>query len=123
MMNNCSLILSLLHPFSPFIHFRMLKKTCGSLIKSCCLDAPKWTTIIKGEEQQHLGGRRSVTLSCSSYSYPPANYIWHNKTDNTQVSRKQNLTVYSHQAGEYYCTAKNEIGQIKSDSVSLFDGK
>ncbi|XP_023186962.1 B-cell receptor CD22-like isoform X1 [Xiphophorus maculatus] len=83
--------------------------------------APKWTTIIKGEEQQHLGGRRSVTLSCSSYSYPPAYYIWYNKTDNTQVSRKQNLTVYSHQAGEYYCTAKNEIGQIKSDSVSLFD--
>ncbi|PWA20676.1 hypothetical protein CCH79_00011570, partial [Gambusia affinis] len=82
---------------------------------------PKWTTIIKGEEQRHQGGRRSVTLSCSSYSYPPANYIWYNKTDNTEVSRKQNLTVYSHQAGEYYCTARNEMGQIKSDSVSLFD--
>ncbi|XP_054902985.1 B-cell receptor CD22 [Poeciliopsis prolifica] len=83
--------------------------------------APKWTIIIKGEEQKHQGGRRSVILSCSSYSYPPANYNWYNKTDNTHVSSKQNLTVYSHQAGEYYCTARNEMGQIKSDSVSLFD--
>ncbi|XP_008429444.1 B-cell receptor CD22 [Poecilia reticulata] len=83
--------------------------------------APKWTTITKGEEQQHPGGRSSVTLSCSSHSYPPANYIWYNKTDNARVSGHQNFTVYSHQAGEYYCTARNEMGQIKSDSVSLFD--
>ncbi|XP_014842332.1 PREDICTED: B-cell receptor CD22-like isoform X2 [Poecilia mexicana] len=83
--------------------------------------APKWTTITKGQEQQLPGGRSSVTLSCSSHSYPPANYNWYNKTDNTRVSGHQNITVYSHQPGEYYCTARNEMGQIKSDSVSLFD--
>ncbi|MEQ2250856.1 hypothetical protein ILYODFUR_005131 [Ilyodon furcidens] len=83
--------------------------------------APKQTTIIKGEEQQRPEGRRSVKLSCSSHSYPSAKYIWYNKTENKQISSSQNLTVYSHQAGEYYCSAQNEMGRTESASVRLFD--
>ncbi|XP_035991120.1 B-cell receptor CD22 isoform X1 [Fundulus heteroclitus] len=83
--------------------------------------APKQTTIFKGEEQQHHGGRRSVKLSCSSHCYPSAQYFWYSKPDNRKVSDQQSLTVYSHQAGEYYCIAKNEMGQTQSDSVWLFD--
>ncbi|XP_038163072.1 B-cell receptor CD22 [Cyprinodon tularosa] len=84
--------------------------------------APKQTTIIKGEEQHLQTGGRFVMLSCSSHCYPSAEYMWYNATDNRKLSHMQNLTVYSQQAGDYYCIAQNEMGQFKSDSVRLFDG-
>ncbi|CAG6014511.1 unnamed protein product [Menidia menidia] len=84
--------------------------------------APKHTTIITGEEQWETDGKGSVMLSCSSHSYPPPSYVWYNKTADDKVSEEQNLTVYSHQAGEYYCLARNELGGKPSDRVRLFDG-
>ncbi|XP_036071780.1 B-cell receptor CD22-like [Oryzias melastigma] len=82
--------------------------------------APKQTTIIKGEEQVH-DGKRFVTLSCSSLCDPPATYVWYKKRENEKVSDGKNLTVSSDQAGEFYCVAKNEIGQRSSEPVRLFD--
>ena len=104
---------------------------CQSITKRCALpiissfhnlDAPTHTTIIKGEEQQLSDGRRFVTLSCSSLCYPPATYVWFNKTHHIQQST-QNITVYSDQAGEYYCTGRNQMGQRSSETVRLFDGE
>lgn len=76
-------------------------------------------------EQQMPDGRRSVTLSCSSHSYPPVNrYLWFKKTSYKEeahtVSEHQNHTVHSDDPGYYYCVAKNEIGQKSSVPVSLF---
>ncbi|XP_037532723.1 B-cell receptor CD22 [Nematolebias whitei] len=82
--------------------------------------APKRTTINKGNERQLSGGRQSVTLSCISHCYPAPRFVWYNKTGDKQVSH-QNLTVYSNQAGEYYCMAENVLGKTRSDSVKLFD--
>ncbi|RVE55540.1 hypothetical protein OJAV_G00235260, partial [Oryzias javanicus] len=82
--------------------------------------APKLTTIIKGEEQLH-DGKRFVTLICSSLCDPPATYVWYKKQENEKVSDGKNLTVFSDQAGEYYCVAENEIGQEYSASIRLFD--
>ncbi|XP_072249885.1 B-cell receptor CD22 [Leuresthes tenuis] len=83
--------------------------------------APKHTTIIKGKEQQQADGRTAVMLTCSSYSYPPAKYFWKTTTEGKKVSEKQNFTVYSHQPGQYYCVAINEMGQNVSDPIKLFD--
>ncbi|KAM4579837.1 B-cell receptor CD22 [Odontesthes bonariensis] len=83
--------------------------------------APKHTTIIKREEQQQPDGRSAVMLTCSSSCYPPAKYFWKNTTEGKQISEKQNFTVYSHQPGEYYCVAINEMGQSVSEPIKLFD--
>lgn len=103
-----------------FLYFLTLKLIYFPLL--CCLDAPKRTTINKGNERQLFGGRLSVTLSCISVCYPAPHFVWYNKTGDKQVSH-QNLTVYSNQAGEYYCTAENDFGKTRSDSVKLFDGE
>lgn len=103
-----------------FSYFLTLKLIYFPLL--CCLDAPKRTTINKGNERQLSGGRQSVTLSCISLCYPAPRFVWYNKTGNKQGS-DQNLTVYSNQAGEYYCTAENDFGKTRSDSVKLFDGE
>ncbi|XP_061573322.1 hemicentin-2 [Cololabis saira] len=96
--------------------------------------APKHTAIIKGGEQQLSDGRRSVTLTCISLCYPPATYVWYKKIDDGEVltsadgrdvltSQSQNITVNSDQAGEYYCTARNDLGQRSSEPIRLFDDK
>ncbi|KAI3360573.1 hypothetical protein L3Q82_002441 [Scortum barcoo] len=84
--------------------------------------APKHTEIIIGAEQQQADGRSSVSLTCSSHSYPEATYTWHKKTTkvNFMVSKQQNLRVYSDEPGLYYCIAKNEINQRSSEPVKLF---
>uniref|UniRef100_A0A3P9L7N8 B-cell receptor CD22 n=2 Tax=Oryzias latipes TaxID=8090 RepID=A0A3P9L7N8_ORYLA len=82
--------------------------------------APKQTTIIKGEELLH-NGKRFVTLSCSSQCYPPATYVWYKKPENKKVSSGNNFKVFSDQAGEYYCVAKNEIDQGVSAPIRPFD--
>ncbi|RVE63054.1 hypothetical protein OJAV_G00162970 [Oryzias javanicus] len=82
--------------------------------------APKQTTIIEGEEQLH-DGKHFVTLICSSLSDPPATYVWYKKKGNKKISSGNNLTVFSDQAGEYYCVAENEIGQRLSAPIRMFD--
>ncbi|XP_061573942.1 uncharacterized protein LOC133440635 [Cololabis saira] len=86
--------------------------------------APKHTAIIKGGEQQLSDGRRSVTLTCISLCYPPATYVWYNKTDGREIltSQSQVVTVNSDRAGEYYCTARNDLGQRSSEPLRLFEG-
>ncbi|XP_017279220.1 B-cell receptor CD22 [Kryptolebias marmoratus] len=81
---------------------------------------PKLTTISKGKEQQLSSGLQSVTLSCNSHCYPAAKFVWYNKMDG-EKHNMQNITVYSNQAGEYYCTAKNEFGEKASDPINPFD--
>ncbi|XP_037642070.1 B-cell receptor CD22 isoform X2 [Sebastes umbrosus] len=85
--------------------------------------APKHTKITRTAEQQQPDGTRSVTLSCSSQSYPPVtDYSWYRKMTerDERVSEHQKHTVYSDQPGDYYCTAKNEINQSSSDPLPLF---
>lgn len=91
-------------------------------------DGPKQTDILMAaEQQQEPGGRRFVTLSCSSRSYPPVTYYsWFKKMSdkqedlNVKVSTNQNHTVYSDNPGYYFCVAENEMGQKSSILVSLF---
>ncbi|XP_074508726.1 B-cell receptor CD22 isoform X2 [Sebastes fasciatus] len=86
--------------------------------------APKHTKITRTAEQQQPDGTRSVTLSCSSQSYPPVTeYSWYRKMTerDEKVSEHQKHTVYSDQPGDYYCTAKNEINQSSSDPLPLFN--
>ncbi|KAA8591824.1 hypothetical protein FQN60_017198, partial [Etheostoma spectabile] len=87
--------------------------------------APKNTNITRAAEQQDPDGTRFVKLSCSSHSYPPVTqYSWYKikaEEGDEKVSDRQSYTVYSNQPGGYYCIAKNEINQRKSDPVHLFD--
>ncbi|XP_029308332.1 B-cell receptor CD22-like [Cottoperca gobio] len=87
--------------------------------------APKQTNITTAAEQQRPDGKRSVTLSCSSHSYPPVTqYSWYKlnaEKGDVNVYGRQNYTVYSDQPGVYYCIAKNEINQRSSDRVHLFE--
>lgn len=79
---------------------------------------------MRAAEQQHPDGTSSVTLICSSHSYPPVSYSWYKKTEEKEraikVSSQRNFTVYSDKPGIYYCIAKNEINQRSSDPVELF---
>uniref|UniRef100_A0A3B4APQ8 Ig-like domain-containing protein n=1 Tax=Periophthalmus magnuspinnatus TaxID=409849 RepID=A0A3B4APQ8_9GOBI len=75
------------------------------------------------EEEQSPDGSSSVTLSCSSHSFPPVNlYTWYRRTEDRalKVSEHINYTVLSTQPGVYYCTAKNQISESTSETVSLF---
>ncbi|XP_078108453.1 B-cell receptor CD22 [Sander vitreus] len=87
--------------------------------------APKHTSITRAAEQQQPDGTRFVKLSCSSHSYPPVTqYSWYKikaEEGDEKVSDYQTYTVYSNEPGSYYCIAKNEINQRKSDPVHLFD--
>nr|XP_040025268.1 B-cell receptor CD22-like [Gasterosteus aculeatus aculeatus] len=85
--------------------------------------APKLTKIT---ETEHWGadGTSSVTLSCSSHSYPPiTQYSWYKNHEaaNEKVSDRQNYTVHSDQPGSYYCVATNDIHQKASSPVHLFE--
>nr|XP_033496826.1 B-cell receptor CD22 [Epinephelus lanceolatus] len=86
---------------------------------------PKHTKITRAAEQHNSDGMSSVTLSCSSDSYPEIKqYFWYkinkNKKDE-KVSERQNFTVYSDQPGSYYCIAKNEVYERLSSPVHMFD--
>ncbi|XP_068592285.1 B-cell receptor CD22-like [Cebidichthys violaceus] len=87
--------------------------------------APKHTKITTLAEHQLPDGTSSVTLSCSSQSYPPVTqYSWHKmkaEDRDEKVSDRQSYTVYSDQPGVYYCVAKNDINQKSSEPVRLFE--
>ncbi|XP_077950811.1 B-cell receptor CD22-like isoform X2 [Gasterosteus aculeatus] len=85
--------------------------------------SPKLTKIT---ETEHWGadGTSSVTLSCSSHSYPPiTQYSWYKNHEaaNEKVSDRQNYTVHSDQPGSYYCVATNDIHRRASGPVHLFE--
>nr|XP_046255908.1 B-cell receptor CD22 [Scatophagus argus]XP_046255909.1 B-cell receptor CD22 [Scatophagus argus] len=87
--------------------------------------APKHTKITTWAEQQHPDGTRSVTLGCSSDSFPLVeHYSWYRKKNTEEkaeeVSNSQNYTVKSDKPGSYYCIAKNEISERSSDPVDVF---
>ncbi|KAM3614815.1 uncharacterized protein V6R79_019286 [Siganus canaliculatus] len=86
--------------------------------------APKHTNIktVSTSSQQRPDGKTSVTLSCSSHSYPPPTYLWYKKTDDgeRELSQGQTFTVNSDQPGVYSCIAKNEVNRRSSDPVVLF---
>nr|XP_061839295.1 B-cell receptor CD22 [Nerophis lumbriciformis] len=88
--------------------------------------APKHTRITQAAEQQLSDGLSSVALSCSSRSYPPIKqYFWYKKTEDSdgadkEVSYSQNFTVFSDQPGIYYCVAKNDVNDRKSEHVRVF---
>ncbi|XP_061738825.1 B-cell receptor CD22-like [Nerophis ophidion] len=88
--------------------------------------APKDTRITQAAEQQLSDGMSSVTLSCSSHSFPPIKqYFWYKKTEGSdgadkEVSDSQNFTVLSDQPGIYYCVAQNDIDERKSEDVRVF---
>ncbi|XP_068426551.1 B-cell receptor CD22 [Clinocottus analis] len=82
--------------------------------------APRDAKIIKVSEDQWPDGTDSLTLSCSSESYPEVTqYSWYKGEE--KVSDHQIHRVYSDQPGAYYCIAQNEIYKISSDPVHLFD--
>ncbi|XP_026172633.1 B-cell receptor CD22 [Mastacembelus armatus] len=83
---------------------------------------PKKTNITTSAEQQKPDGRSYVVLSCSSDSYPlVTSYLWYKKDKREfMLFNQQNYTVYSDNPGDYYCIAKNEIGQGSSELVHLF---
>ncbi|TDH11465.1 hypothetical protein EPR50_G00061150 [Perca flavescens] len=87
--------------------------------------APKHTSITTAAEQRQPDGTRSVKLSCSSQSYPPVtHYSWYKinaEEGDVKVFNDQTYTVSSNEPGSYYCIARNEINQRKSDPVHLFD--
>ncbi|XP_070684605.1 Fc receptor-like protein 5 [Pempheris klunzingeri] len=63
----------------------------------------------------------SVNLTCSSEANPAATYTWY-KEDQKHISKEPQLvltSVQSSDSGEYYCTAKNELGRRTSDCISV----
>ncbi|XP_069022956.1 B-cell receptor CD22-like [Embiotoca jacksoni] len=61
-----------------------------------------------------------VNLTCSSDANPAANYTWYK--EQTQLSKEPQLvfrSIQSHQSGEYYCTAENELGKKTSENIFL----
>lgn len=91
------------------------------------LDAPKDTKIRMSAEMQQDDGRSYVTLTCSTDCYPPVErFSWYKQAKgqerDVKLSESMIFRVFSDQPGIYYCTAKNEINEIKSGPVTLFVG-
>ncbi|XP_025766976.1 B-cell receptor CD22 isoform X3 [Oreochromis niloticus] len=84
---------------------------------------PKFTKIEKVKEVQH-DDVTIVTLRCITQCYPEVEqYSWYRRIDkkSEEVANKQTISVSSDQPGEYYCVAKNEIGERSSEPIKLFD--
>lgn len=86
---------------------------------------PKFTKIEKVKEVQH-DDVTIVTLRCITQCYPEVEqYSWYQRRDKKEskevANNTQTISVSSDQPGEYYCVAKNEIGERSSEPIKLFD--
>ncbi|CAI5662093.1 unnamed protein product [Oreochromis niloticus] len=85
---------------------------------------PKFTKIEKVKEET-INDVTTVTLRCISQCYPEVTqYSWYqriNKKESKNVANEKYISVRSDQPGEYYCVAKNEIGERSSEPIKLFD--
>ncbi|XP_071397677.1 B-cell receptor CD22-like, partial [Centroberyx affinis] len=67
----------------------------------------------------------SVTLTCSSDANPAATYTWYKENGNPDHKPLKTgpqldfVSIQSSDSGEYYCTAENELGSKRSDSISI----
>lgn len=89
------------------------------------LDGPKFTKIEKVKEEMS-DDVTTVTLRCITQCYPEVTqYSWYQRIDKkeSKVVNGQDISVSSDQPGEYYCVAKNEIGERSSEPIKLFDGE
>nr|XP_046234656.1 B-cell receptor CD22-like [Scatophagus argus] len=63
----------------------------------------------------------SVSLTCTSEANPVPKYYWY-KNNQTLLSEEPQLVlnfVQSSDSGDYYCTAENELGKMKSEYISV----
>ncbi|XP_065327790.1 hemicentin-1 [Pelmatolapia mariae] len=85
---------------------------------------PKFTKIEKVMEET-INDVTTVTLRCISQCYPEVTqYSWYqriNKKESKNVGNDKYISVRSDQPGEYYCIAKNKIGERSSEPIKLFD--
>uniref|UniRef100_A0A669DQB8 Ig-like domain-containing protein n=1 Tax=Oreochromis niloticus TaxID=8128 RepID=A0A669DQB8_ORENI len=84
-------------------------------------DAPKLPSVSVSPSAEIVEGS-SVTLTCSSDANPAATYTWYKEKDHEHLSEDSQLIFSSIQpsdSGEYYCTAENELGEKKSDSIFI----
>ncbi|XP_019215917.1 B-cell receptor CD22 isoform X2 [Oreochromis niloticus] len=83
--------------------------------------APKLPSVSVSPSAEIVEGS-SVTLTCSSDANPAATYTWYKEKDHEHLSEDSQLIFSSIQpsdSGEYYCTAENELGEKKSDSIFI----
>lgn len=82
-------------------------------------DAPKETTAKVSSEDVKEG--ESVTLSCTSRGRPNVTFLWFKK-ENIEKSQKSDLklnNVKPEDSGNYYCEAKNNHGEMKSNVITI----
>uniref|UniRef100_A0A668A7B1 B-cell receptor CD22 n=1 Tax=Myripristis murdjan TaxID=586833 RepID=A0A668A7B1_9TELE len=87
-------------------------------------DAPKVPSVLVRLSGEIVEGS-SVTLTCSSDANPAATYTWYKKNGNPDQEPFRTgpqldfVSIQSSDSGEFYCTAKNELGEKTSDSTSI----
>ncbi|KAM9309036.1 myelin-associated glycoprotein-like isoform 2-T3 [Pholidichthys leucotaenia] len=83
--------------------------------------SPKGTTVIVDPKGPILAGT-SVSLLCSSRSNPPVtNYTWYRDDEEARELRQMLVIdpVDPSHSGDYYCAAKNDLGEENSTTIQL----
>uniref|UniRef100_A0A3B4UIS8 Ig-like domain-containing protein n=1 Tax=Seriola dumerili TaxID=41447 RepID=A0A3B4UIS8_SERDU len=84
-------------------------------------DAPKLLSVSVSPSGEIVEGS-SVTLTCSSYANPAANYTWYKENDRKLPSQQPQLffrSIQPSESGEYYCAAENEMGRRTSARIFI----
>ncbi|PWA24988.1 hypothetical protein CCH79_00015977 [Gambusia affinis] len=80
------------------------------------LNAPRNTSASISPSGLVSAGSR-VELSCSSRAKPPPRFTWF--WNGTKVSEKQNYSFIVTKEGEFYCVAKNDLGNETSSRICV----